>query len=122
MSQGWASLLPGQDRAALLWEFTLDEAGNVGSAAVRRARVRSRAQLDYPAMQQALDAGTAPEVMVLLGEVGRLRQALEAARGGTSLQTPDEEVVPAGAGSAHGGSSSCGGRCRWRTGTLRCRC
>ncbi len=100
MSQGWASLLPGQDRAALLWEFTLDEAGNVGSAAVRRARVRSRAQLDYPAMQQALDAGTAPEVMVLLGEVGRQRQALEAARGGTSLQTPDEEVVPAGAGLA----------------------
>ena len=94
MSQGWASLLPGEDRAALVWEFDVDSSGEGSEASVRRARVRSRAQLDYPAMQQALDTGTAPEVMVLLREVGRLRQALERVRGGVSLQTPDEEVVP----------------------------
>ncbi len=94
MSQGWASLLPGQDRAALVWEFAIDVTGEASEATVRRARVSSRAQLDYPAMQQALEAGAAPEVMVLLCEVGRLRQALERARGGVSLQTPDEEVVP----------------------------
>jgi len=94
MSQGWASLLRGQDRSALVWEFGIDAAGDVSGATVRRARVRSRSQLDYPAMQQALDAGTAPEVMGLLREVGRRRQALEQARGGVSLQTPDEEVVP----------------------------
>jgi exoribonuclease R len=56
--------------------------------------VRSREQQDYPTVQRALDDGSAAEPVALLREVGRLRQQLERARGGMSLNTPEQEVVP----------------------------
>jgi len=65
---------------------------------VRRALVRSRAQLDYPGLQAALDAGTAPEPVALLPRVGELRTALARARHATELDVPEQEVVPAGSG------------------------
>src|SRR5688572_2630634 len=53
LSEGKGSLLPGEDRPALLWRLEADEAGSLSSGRVRRAVVRSRAQLDYPAAQAA---------------------------------------------------------------------
>jgi exoribonuclease R len=94
LGQGAASLLPGVDRPALLWEIDVDGEGTVvGDARMRRSMVRNRQALDYPGVQAALDAGTAPEAMVLLREIGRARQAQEAARGGIDLRVPTQEVV-----------------------------
>ncbi|MFL6137046.1 MAG: RNB domain-containing ribonuclease [Frankiaceae bacterium] len=92
LSEGAASLLPDGPRPALLWTIDLDGDGEVDGVDVRRAVVRSRAQLDYPSVQRDLDAGTAPEPLALLAEVGRLRQARERDRGGVSLPVPQQEV------------------------------
>ena len=93
LSAGAGSLLPGQVRPALLWTFDLDADAELTATDVRRARVRSRRQLSYPEVQQALDAGAADDGLVLLGEVGRLRQAIAAERGAVHLPTPEQEVV-----------------------------
>ena len=49
LSEGAASLLPGQIRPAVLWQIALDASGQSTSVDVRRARVRSVAQFDYGA-------------------------------------------------------------------------
>jgi exoribonuclease R len=98
LGEGAASLLAGQDRPALLWTIDLDGDGAQTAVQVRRALVRSRAQLDYPALQQALDAGTAPDGLRLLAEVGPLRQQLALARGAIDLGLPDQEIVPSDQG------------------------
>ncbi|GAA2723495.1 RNB domain-containing ribonuclease [Cellulomonas aerilata] len=101
LSEGAASLLPDGVRPAVVWTVDLDASGEVVSADVRRASVRSREQLDYPAVQRALDsAGPADRdsLPVLLAEVGTARSALERARGGVSLPRPEQEVVPDGDG------------------------
>lgn len=92
LSEGAASLLPGQDAPALLWDVDLDADGEPAAVRVGRALVRSRAQLTYAGAQRALDDGTADGTLTLLREVGRLRQAAEVARGGLTLPTPDQEV------------------------------
>jgi exoribonuclease R len=93
LSEGAASLLPGQLRPALLWTIDLDEAGESTKVTVERASVRSRAQLDYAAVQEQIDAGSADESLALLREVGLLRLRLEGERGGVSLQLPEQEVL-----------------------------
>jgi len=94
LSQGAASLLPDQDRRALLWSIDLDaDAMPTGSVGLRRAVVRSRRALSYPGVQAMLDAEQADESLVVLREVGRLREAREAERGGVSLPLPAQEVV-----------------------------
>ena len=92
LSEGAASLLPGQERPALLWEHQLDASGATVSSTVTPARVRSRAQLTYEQVQAALDDGTADASLQLLREVGLKREELEQARGGVSLQIPEQEV------------------------------
>ncbi|MDQ1510991.1 MAG: hypothetical protein QOG50_2835, partial [Actinomycetota bacterium] len=92
LGEGGASLLPDQERPALLWTIDLDETGAAASARLERATVRSRAQLDYGGVQRALDAGAADEPLRLLREIGTLRRGLEAARGGISLDLPSQEV------------------------------
>lgn len=93
LSEGAASLLPGQERPAVLWRIDLDSAGDTTAVDVRRAVVRSQARLDYPQMQRELDAGTAPGMMNLLREVGELLREREALRGGISLNAPVQQVV-----------------------------
>ena len=100
LSEGAASLLPGELRPALVWTMDVDETGEGTDVHVRKARVRSRRKLDYGGVQQALDDGSADEVLRLLREVGILRQQREARRGGVSLQLPEQEVVPAETGYA----------------------
>ncbi|TGA88710.1 RNB domain-containing ribonuclease [Streptomyces sp. MZ04] len=93
LSEGAASLLPGQDCPAALWTIDLDDQGRTLSTDVRRALVRSRAKLDYDGAQRAIDDGTAEEPLALLAEIGRLRERLEVERGGISLNVPEQEIV-----------------------------
>ncbi|HEY1179878.1 MAG TPA: RNB domain-containing ribonuclease, partial [Phytomonospora sp.] len=73
LSEGAASLLPGQTRPAALWRIDLDAAGEITAAEVTRALVRSRDRLEYRSVQTSIDAGTAEGTIALLAEVGRLR-------------------------------------------------
>lgn len=93
ISEDAGSLLPDKVRPAALWTIDLDAAGETVGATVERALVKSRAQLDYAGVQATLDGPEPPESFVLLGEVGRLRLALEADRGGVSLPLPEQEIV-----------------------------
>jgi VacB/RNase II family 3'-5' exoribonuclease len=93
LSEDAASLLPDQDRPALVWTIKVDHDGEGTDAFVERAMVRSRAKLDYRTVQDQVDAGTADEMFGLLREVGELRITKEAARGGISLPLPEQEIV-----------------------------
>ena len=92
LSEDAASLLPDQDRPALLWTLKVDAEGEGTDVDVVRARVRSRAKLDYETVQKQIDDGSAAEVFTLLREVGELRKRREAARGGVSLPLPEQVV------------------------------
>ncbi|WP_328595131.1 RNB domain-containing ribonuclease [Actinomadura macrotermitis] len=87
LSEGAASLLPGADRPAVVWTIDIDDAGATTATDVRRALVRSRDRLNYDG------ASTGDPRIALLGEVGRVLLAAEAARGGVSLPLPEQEVV-----------------------------
>ena len=95
LSEGAASLLPDQLRPAVLWTIDLDADGEPVRVDLRRARVRSRAQLDYPAVQAQADAGTLPEPLALLPVIGALLERGAAERGAIELGTPDQEVEAA---------------------------
>ena len=103
LSHGAASLLEDAERPACLWTIDLDDRGEVVSAHVERALVRSRARLTYAQVQAAIDGeGTLPqeapaELPELLAEIGRLRLEREAARGGISMTTPEQVVEATGA-------------------------
>jgi exoribonuclease R len=92
ISEAACSLLPDGDRPALLWTIDVDGTGEGTEVRVERAMVRSRAKLSYAGVQAELDAGRADERFELLREVGELRLAREAARGGVSLPLPDQQV------------------------------
>ncbi|HSN10988.1 MAG TPA: RNB domain-containing ribonuclease, partial [Propionibacteriaceae bacterium] len=97
LSEGAASLLAdGKPRPALLWTVELDAQGEKTSAKVERTLVTSRARLSYAEVQEQLDAGEATDSLHLLEIVGRLRQGIEAERGGISLQTPEQEITAQG--------------------------
>jgi exoribonuclease R len=89
LSENAASLLPEQVRPAVLWRITLDASGDVRAVDVRRARVRSRAQLDYAGVQRD---PTAHDAVALLPEVGRLRLALARQRHAVNLDLPEQQV------------------------------
>ena len=93
LSEGAASLLPGEERPAVLWRMDLGADGEPTAVEVRRAVVRSRAQLDYDSLQR--DGGA---VLELLQEFGRLRQERERARGAVSLAVPEQQVIGNGTG------------------------
>jgi exoribonuclease R len=88
LSEGAASLLPDEVRPAFLWTIRLLSDGSVTDARVERARVRSRERLDYQGVQQAASG----PLFELLKEIGSLRMALEAERGGVNLPMPEQEV------------------------------
>lgn len=100
LSQGVASLLPGQTCPAFLFDLTLDARAEPLRWSVERALVRSRAQLTYT---QLLAHGRHPETSPLAGEpwadtltllaaLGPARLAREAERGGVSLPVRDQHV------------------------------
>ncbi len=77
-----ASLLPDQDRPAVLFTIDLDGLGRQTGIAAERAVVRSREQLTY-AMAR----------VPLLETIGRLRQTLARRRGAVQLRSPSQIVV-----------------------------
>jgi exoribonuclease R len=83
ISEGAASLLPDQERPALVYRIHLDGEGRQRSARVDRAVVRSHRRLAY-------GEGEIP----LLQEIGERRMALARERGAVSLDAPAQEVVP----------------------------
>jgi exoribonuclease R len=93
LSEGAASLLPGEDRPATLWTIDVDADGRRTGVDLRRALVRSRERFDYATVQARLDAGTADERLLLLREIGGLLQARERDRGAINLPIPEQEVV-----------------------------
>ena len=98
LSHGAASLLQDAERPACLWTIDLDDHGEVVSARVERALVRSRARLTYGQVQAAIDGEdvlppSAPaDLPGLLAEIGRLRLEREVVRGGISMTTPEQVV------------------------------
>ncbi|HEX2596595.1 MAG TPA: RNB domain-containing ribonuclease, partial [Luteimonas sp.] len=92
LSEDAASLLPGQLRPALLWTIDVDATGEGTAVDVRRARVRSRARLDYDGVQADIDAGRADPMWALVRALGELRKAREQKRGGISLPLPEQEI------------------------------
>ncbi len=90
LSEDAASLLPGRRRPALLWRVELDDDGEVVADGMRRAWVRSRAQLDYVRAQH--ETATPGSAAAALLELGRRRQEREWVRGGISLRLPDQRV------------------------------
>ncbi|MFP5369531.1 MAG: ribonuclease catalytic domain-containing protein, partial [Actinomycetes bacterium] len=92
LSEGAASLLPDQVRPAAVWTIDLDADGEPVEVRVHRARVRSRAQLDYPAVQAGADAAVLPGPLALLPRIGALLQARAAERGAVELGTLDQQV------------------------------
>ena len=83
ISEGAASLLPDQERPALVYRIGLDSSGAQRSARLDRAVVRSHRRLAY-------GEGTIP----LLEEIGERRIAIARERGALSLDAPAQEVVP----------------------------
>jgi exoribonuclease R len=92
LSEDAASLLPDQVRPALLWTIKVDKTGEGTDVRVERARVKSRAKLDYAGVQKQFDDGTIDPMLALLKEIGELRLSRERTRGGVSLPLPEQEV------------------------------
>jgi len=98
LSEGAASLLPDGPRPAVLWTIDVDAAGVTTAIDVRRALVRSRAQLDYASVQRALDEGSAPTALQALPALGDALLAEARQRGAIELGLPEQEVVRTGDG------------------------
>ncbi|MFV0451427.1 MAG: RNB domain-containing ribonuclease [Propioniciclava sp.] len=98
LAEGAASLLAGQLRSAHVWTHDLDASGERVRSTVVAARVRSREQLSYREAQNRIDAGSGDLTLRLLQEVGELRLAREAARGGVSLPIPEQQVSATASG------------------------
>lgn len=100
LSQGAASLLPDEDRPAILFRFDVDAAGELAETAVGRALVRSRAQLTYAQVVEHVLGGEQlfagqewADGLLAMRRFGEARQAVEAARGGVSIPLVDQHVT-----------------------------
>lgn len=92
ISEHGASLLPNEVRGAYVWAFELDRDARVTQTRLKRVQICSTARYDYNEVQSLIDSGTAPELIVLLKEIGVKRFELERLRGGASLGRPDQEI------------------------------
>jgi VacB/RNase II family 3'-5' exoribonuclease len=98
LSEGAASLLPGQVTPAALWTLDCDSDGTLEQAHVRRALVRSQARFDYETVQKAFDDNAAHPSIQELPAIGRLRRERAMERGAVELQLPDQDVEADGDG------------------------
>jgi exoribonuclease R len=92
LSEDALSLLADQVRRAALWTVDVAADGALSNVSVRRAVVRSVAQLDYEGVQQSFDAGTPHPSLESLADLGRLRQKVRVDRGALELALPEQEV------------------------------
>lgn len=93
LSEGSASLLPGQVSPCVLWRIELDAKAEPTAVTVRRAKVRSVARLDYRGAQADHDAGRPHPSIEALPEIGALRMASALERGAIELRMPEQDVV-----------------------------
>ncbi|MDL9937330.1 RNB domain-containing ribonuclease [Gordonia sp. ABSL1-1] len=93
LSEGSGSLLPDQIRPCVLWTIHVDPDGAIGDVAVRRARVRSVARLDYAGVSADAAAGRLHPSIAALPDFGELRARVALAAGAVELDLPDQEVV-----------------------------
>lgn len=92
ISEDRASLLAGSDKPSLLWTIDLDEAGLPVDSKLERATVHIREAISYVEAQRRIDDESDP-TMLLLRDIGTLRQQQEIDRGGISLNLPSQEIV-----------------------------
>ncbi len=92
LGEGAASLLPDGPRPAALWTIDVAPDGTTSAVDVRRALVRSRAQLDYGLVQASLDAGTAPGCIAAFPQLGAALLADARRRNAIELGLPEQEV------------------------------
>ena len=92
LSEGFASLLPGQRTKAALWTLTVAGSGELRDATVERAWVRSRRQYSY-AQLQANPPAEAKTLVETLARFGAARREHLSERGGVTLPRPSQEVV-----------------------------
>lgn len=86
LSEGAASLLPDQDRPAVVFTVRIASDGKVKLDAVERCVIRSRAKLAY-------DGVTPDQLPQGFDEIARRIEAAETARGASRLDPPEQEVV-----------------------------
>jgi exoribonuclease R len=98
LSEGAASLLPGQVRPAVLWTIDTDAYGEPVGVQLRRALVRSVARLDYDGVQADVAVGRQHPSIAALPELGRLRREHAVARGAVELELPVQQIQPDGSG------------------------
>ncbi|MFV0258531.1 MAG: RNB domain-containing ribonuclease [Acidimicrobiales bacterium] len=104
LSEDRISLLAGDRRPALLWTIDLDGEGRAVDWRLERSTVKVTAAVSYEWAQGVVDdtgpggSDDAPVTgtVARLAEIGRLRQAREAARGGVSFNLPAQEIEAEG--------------------------
>jgi len=92
MSEGYASLLPGQRTKAVVWDLSVDAVGELHTIDVRRAWVTSAHKYSY----EQLTADPPREAQGLLAHMrglGDARRSALARAGAVSLPKPSQEVV-----------------------------
>ncbi|MDL9944331.1 RNB domain-containing ribonuclease [Gordonia sp. ABSL11-1] len=93
LSEGTGSLLPGQTRPCVLWTIRVTRDGATREVSVRRATIRSVAQLDYAGVSADAVAGRLHPSIAALPAFGELRHGVALRRGAVELDLPDQEVV-----------------------------
>ena len=101
LSEGLVSLNPNVERRALVFTMHLDADGRCTRTALSRARIRSRAKLDWEGVQAFYDGGDGFDDAIEdnlhgLAEVGRRRMALAEARGVVRYRRSEVVVKLAG--------------------------
>ena len=86
LCDGAASLLPDDERAAIIFTVRVDPAGEAKLDGVKRARIWSRAKLAYETVREE-------ELPVGFVELTRRVDAAEQARGAARVEPPEQEVV-----------------------------
>ncbi len=92
LSEGAASLLPGEVRSAFVWDLTVGPDGDVRERGLTRALVRSTERLSYEDAGRRVADGDVDDRLGLLREIGTRLIDAERRRGGASLPRPQQEV------------------------------
>lgn len=96
LSEDALSLLPDRVRRAAIWTIDVDADGRATKTLVRRALVRSKAQLDYEGVQASFDAGRPDPSIEPLADLGRLRRKFRVSLGAIELGRHEQEILPDG--------------------------
>lgn len=92
LSEGEASLLPDQQRPAVVWDIDLDSQGEIEDCDVYRALVRSVARFDYAEVEADMKADSLHSAIASLPAVGRARQQSDLRRDAVNLRLPSVTV------------------------------